>query len=68
MDDLILYSTGCPQCEALEQMLNTHGIKFEICTDKEKMVSMGLTHVPVLEVSGVLMNFRDAIKWIGEKV
>lgn len=67
MEEVIVYSTGCPQCEALEQMLNSHQIKYTICSDREKMLSMGLTHVPVLEANGTLMNFKEAITWIGAR-
>lgn len=67
MEEVIVYSTGCPQCEALEQMLDSHQIKYTVCSDREKMLSMGLTHVPVLEANGALMNFKEAITWIGAR-
>ena len=67
MEEVFVYSTGCPQCEALEQMLNSHQIKYTVCSDREKMLSMGLTHVPVLEANGTLMNFKEAITWIGAR-
>ncbi len=67
MEEVIVYSTGCPQCEALEQMLNSHQIKYTVCSDREKMLLMGLTHVPVLEANGTLMNFKEAITWIGAR-
>lgn len=67
MEEVIVYSTGCPQCEALEQMLDSHQIKYTVCSDREKMLSMGLTHVPVLEANGSLMNFKEAITWIGAR-
>lgn len=67
MEEVIVYSTGCPQCEALEQMLNSHQIKYTVCSDREKMLSMGLTHVPVLEANGTIMNFKEAITWIGAR-
>ena len=31
MEEVIVYSTGCPQCEALEQMLDSHQIKYTVC-------------------------------------
>lgn len=67
MEEVIVYSTGCPQCEALEQMLDSRQIKYTVCSDREKMLSMGLTHVPVLEANGTLMNFKEAITWIGAR-
>ena len=67
MEEVIVYSTGCPQCEALEQMRDRHQIQYPVCSDREKMLSMGLTHVPVLEANGTLMNFKEAITWIGAR-
>lgn len=67
MEEVVVYSTGCPQCEALEQMLDSHQIKYKVCSDREKMLSMGLTHVPVLEAEGTLMNFKEALVWIGAR-
>lgn len=48
-------------------MLDSRQIKYTVCSDREKMLSMGLTHVPVLEANGTLMNFKEAITWIGAR-
>ena len=67
MSKIILYSTGCPQCTILEKKLTAKGIEFTKNTDKEQMVSMNFTRVPVLDVDGKQMDFATANKWINEQ-
>lgn len=68
MDDrIILYSTGCPKCRILKKKLDEKGVNYEICSDTERMIGMGLTEVPVLEAKGDIMSFADAVKWVNEQ-
>lgn len=60
---VVLYSTGCPRCEILKEKLQNKGIFFDVVEDKEKIVTMGFTSVPVLIVDGVIMDFREAVNW-----
>lgn len=62
-----LYSTGCPRCHVLESKLNSKNISYEVCSDKDTMISMGLTAVPVLEVDGKRMEFKQAVEWINKE-
>lgn len=62
-----LYSTGCPKCHVLESKLNSKNISYEVCNDKDVMISMGLTAIPVLEVDGNRMDFKQAVNWINEE-
>lgn len=64
---IILYTTGCPRCHVLESKLNSKNISFEMFDDKDKMIDMGLTNVPVLEVDGNRMNFKEAVDWINKE-
>lgn len=64
---IVLYTIGCPSCRVLEEKLNKKKIKFSICTDTEKMIELGMTTMPVLEVDGVRMNFKEAINWVNSK-
>lgn len=59
-----LYSTGCPRCDILKKKLYDKKIPFVLVTDKDVMLSMNLTQVPVLEVDGELMEYRDAVGWV----
>lgn len=62
--NVILYSTGCPRCKILKSKLDKKGITYSVVDDVDKMLNMGMTVVPVLEVDGVRMSFKEAINWI----
>ena len=62
--NVILYSTGCPRCKILKSKLDKKGITYSVIDNVDKMLSMGMVVVPVLEVDGVRMNFKEAINWI----
>lgn len=62
--NVILYSTNCPRCKILKSKLDDKEVTYSIVNDVDKMLSMGMTVVPVLEVDGVRMNFKEAINWI----
>lgn len=64
---IVVYSTGCPKCGVLERKLNEKGISYEMCTDVDKMLGLGITSVPVLDVDGEMMDFQEAVKWINEQ-
>ena len=64
---ITLYSTHCPQCTLLEKQLKQKNIEFTICDDVAKMLSLGFSSAPILDVDGTLMRFADALKWVKEK-
>lgn len=64
---IILYTIDCPKCKVLEKKLESNSITFEKCYDTNKMIELGFTQTPQLEVDGVIMNFTEAIKWINER-
>lgn len=67
MSEVVLYSTGCPRCNVLKQKLDSKGITFTEDSDVDKMLSMNITQVPVLEVDGKRMEFVEANSWINEQ-
>ena len=67
MEKITMYSSGCPRCKTLKKKLDDAGIQYETFTDVQKMIDMGFTDVPVLEVDGQRMQFSDAIKWVRER-
>ena len=64
MDNLILYTTGCPKCEVLKKKLEAKNIEYVENNNVEDMVSLGIDQVPVLSVDGNLMGFAEANNWI----
>lgn len=61
------YSIGCPRCIVLEKKLEQKNINFELISDRSVMEAKGFLSAPVLEVDGVVMDFTQAVKWIGEQ-
>ena len=59
-----IYSTGCPKCKVLIKKLNEKNIKYEECNDKEIMKAKGIQFLPVLEINGDLLDFKQATEWI----
>ena len=63
-----LYTTHCPNCKALEKMLQTKGIEYEAIEDKDTMVEVGrkanILSAPILEVDGTFYKFADALKYL----
>lgn len=50
----------------MKKKLANAGIEYEECNDTSIMQSKGIDSLPYLEVEGTLMNFTDAVKWVGE--
>lgn len=49
MSNIILYSTGCPACTAVENMLKNKSIPYIKTDDVEELIKRGFTRVPVLQ-------------------
>lgn len=63
---IILYTTHCPKCKILEQKLKSKNIEYVEFTDVDKMIEMGFSMMPMLDVDGRIMDFATANKWINE--
>lgn len=61
---IILYSTHCPKCDVLEKKLKQKNILYEEVNDIEIMKEKEYLTVPVLEVDGTSMSFKQAVDWI----
>lgn len=64
--NVVLYTIDCPKCLVLEKKLNSKNIFFVKVSDGETLVAKGLENAnfPILEVDGVMMEYRTAIEWI----
>lgn len=67
INEIVLYSTGCPRCTVLKKKLAERGIAFEEENSVDKMIGLGITTVPVLKVNGRLLDFTAAVKWVNEQ-
>ena len=66
MIEITLYTTGCPICEMLKEKLDQAGIEYTVNQDVEEMKALGITHVPVLQVGGALLDTRAALTYVKE--
>lgn len=64
MNEIILYSTGCPKCKILIKKLTEKNVEYKEVTDVEKMKELGIQTVPVLSVNGELKNFSAAVAYV----
>lgn len=65
--NIVLYSTKCPKCKVLETKLKQGNIEFKEINNVEVMVQKGFKSAPLLEVDGVVYNFKEAVEWIKEQ-
>lgn len=61
---IILYSNDCPRCKILKQKLREKSYQFEEENSVDKMLSLGINEVPVLNVAGAMLNYSQAMKWV----
>lgn len=64
---ITLYTNRCPCCEVLEAALKAASLDFEAVTATGQMLSMGMTHLPMLSVDGTMMNYPAALAWLKER-
>jgi glutaredoxin-related protein len=63
--NVILYSTKCPKCNVLETKLKEKNIDYKEVNDVDIMQAKGFEFMPMLEVDGIVYDFKEAVKWIG---
>lgn len=66
MDNIILFSSGCPKCKVLKQKLDDKQIKYEVSEDFDELMRQNLQTVPVLKVNGEYYQFGEAVKVVNE--
>lgn len=63
---MVLYTTHCPRCRALEAALKSKNIPYETCEDVDKMIELGFVSAPVLEIDGKYLKYDEAMKHVME--
>ena len=63
---ITLFSTRCPRCSVLEKKLKQKGIDYNEVNDVSIMEGKGFLSVPILEVDGKIMDFKEANDWINK--
>lgn len=66
--NIIMYSTGCPNCKRLEARLKKSGLKYEVCQDLEVLKEKNFSIIPVLEIDGETLTYRPAVTWVNKYI
>lgn len=66
--NIILYTVDCPKCKVLEKKLNNANISFEVCKDTKLMAERNISKLPILEVDGEMLTFKEAVDMINKGV
>lgn len=61
---VIFYSTHCPKCMVLEKKLQQKNISYDEINDIKTIRKTGYLTVPLLEVNGKIMDFKEAVDWV----
>lgn len=64
MNEVILYSTGCPNCRTLKLLLEKHNVTYVESKSVDEVIALGFTRVPVLKVNDKYMEYSEAKDWI----
>lgn len=67
---MIVYSTGCPQCEVLKKKLADKNVDFTLVENRDEVIKaaegFGITNVPFMVVDDKVYNFSEAINFINK--
>lgn len=68
-NEILLYTTGCPQCIILEKKLDMNKIAYKKVSDfdVEELISKGINSAPVLKVGETYLPFNLALKWVNQQ-
>ena len=64
--EIVLYSTGCPQCKMLSKVLDSKGIKYVVNNDVADMRRLGISSVPYLSIDGELFDCAESFNWANQ--
>lgn len=67
LENVIVYSTGCPRCKILKKKLAEKGISFTENSSTEEMLKLGITEVPVLQLDTERLDFSHAVQWVNNQ-
>lgn len=67
MENLTLYTNGCPKCNVIKSKLEAKNIPFTENTNVEELISLGIQSLPVLKVGDEFLSFVDANAWVNNQ-
>jgi glutaredoxin len=67
MQEIILYTNGCPKCNVLKKKLDEKGIEYQENSSVEDMVKLDIIRVPVLKIGKKMLDFSAANDWVNSQ-
>lgn len=67
MEEIVLYTIGCPSCMVLEKKLIDKKINFKKVSDFEELKKLGKSYFPILQIGENILEYRDAVTWINKQ-
>lgn len=62
---IIVYSKpGCGGCEFVKRTLTSKEISYELSDDFEKVINLGLSALPIIEVDGEFYDGAKAVNYV----
>lgn len=62
---IVMYSQpGCGRCEFVKRILVSKEIPYELSDDFEKVINLGLSALPIIEVDGKFYDGTEAINYV----
>lgn len=61
---IILYSTDCPRCKLVKQMLDIHHVPYTEIADKQVILDKDFDSVPVMDINGKIMDYSGILTWL----
>lgn len=68
MGNIILFTNNCPRCTVLKKKLEQAKILYEPNYDLTEIEKKGIEQLPVLKVNNSYLDFKEAVKWVGENI
>ncbi len=63
---MILYSNDCPRCKVIKQMLKKYKYDFTEVDNKQKILDLGFTMYPVVEMDGAFYSYSGFLTYLKE--
>lgn len=62
--NITLYTTNCPKCKILKKKLDDKHISYEIVSDVNTMLDLGIRVAPILKVDEKMLDFGEAVRYV----
>ena len=68
MENVTVYTIGCPQCNNLEKKLQLKQVVYNTINDEKIFDELNINEFPMMSVNdGPLMNYKQAIAWVNKR-